>query len=145
MYPKLRSVSVTLLANLILVSHCLSVSPFRCKSNLPYDFLNIERFTDNMCAQCFWYMAGVESAWKRFDIVSKWYIMYNFSDYINALVCRPECSQFKFRYLNKNDRENDPILNEFNDEFHMVCQRISTQLSRHTFYACPFILKTRCF
>jgi hypothetical protein len=98
--------------------NCIDSNVFQCKNNQNINFLNIERFTDNMCAQCFWYMAGVENAWKQYDIVSKWYFLYNFSDSHNVLLCKPKCTPFKFSDLNKSD--NHTILSEFKYEFHMV-------------------------
>jgi hypothetical protein len=120
MYTQWTNLVIALVINNFKLSNCIDSNVFQCKNNQNINFLNIERFTDNMCAQCFWYMAGVENAWKQYDIVSNWYFRYNYSDSVNVLLCKPKCVPFKFSDLNKNDKDNDTILSEFKYEFHMV-------------------------
>jgi hypothetical protein len=95
------------------------------------DFHNIERFTDNMCAQCLWYMAGVpiaSGAWKNPSKVEQWNFIYNYNESINVLLIMPIIREnktlnvsFKYSALNRSDKENDLILKEFKQDFHMVC------------------------
>ncbi|XP_027198602.2 calcitonin gene-related peptide type 1 receptor-like [Dermatophagoides pteronyssinus] len=89
---------------------------FPCQSNLFYDFRNIDRFMDNMCAQCLWYMAGSESPWIDFDSVNKWQVIYNYSDQINVLLCNPNCTEFTYEILK---RPNNSIQKELKSEFYM--------------------------
>mgnify|MGYP006887433570 CR=1 FL=1 len=116
------SVIVTILL-LSFTSSLLSPSPstmmdrFPCKSNLFYDFRNIDRFMDNMCAQCLWYMAGSEGPWINFDSVHKWKVIYNYSDQINVLLCNPNCTEFKYETLKQ---PNNSIQKELKSEFYMV-------------------------
>ncbi len=125
----LNHILILVLIDSFVSIYCLNSTKFQCKSNQKKtDFLNIERFTDNMCAQCFWYMAGVPIAWKNPSKVVQWDFKYNYSESINVLLTMPVIREnemfnisFKYSALNISDKENDIILKEFNQDFHMVC------------------------
>ena len=96
-------------------------SPFACRSNLHYDFGNIDRLTDNMCAQCLWYMAGSEAPWYHFEQVHKWHVVYNYSDSVNVLLCKPECRPFLFDDLKLAlSLSNHSIGSEFKSAYYLV-------------------------
>lgn len=96
-----------------------NVTPFPCRSNLAYDFGNIDRFTDNMCAQCLWYMAGSEAPWQRFDQVNQWNVIYNHNDSVNVLLCKSDgCSPFGYDDLKSSEKNS--IANEFKSTYYLV-------------------------
>ncbi|KPM12082.1 7 transmembrane receptor (Secretin family)-like protein 3 [Sarcoptes scabiei] len=90
---------------------------FPCLSNLKYDFIDIDRFTDNMCAQCLWFMAGNKTPWIDFNRVIRWRMLYNHSETINVLVCNPNCFEFRADYLNQ---PNNSIATEMKSPFYLV-------------------------
>jgi hypothetical protein len=127
----LNHILILVLIDSFVSIYCLNSNEFQCKSNQKNtDFLNIERFTDNMCAQCFWYMADVSIAWKNPSKVLEWQFRYNYSESINVLLKMPDIRKnktfnkvipFKYSAFNRSDKDNDFILKEFKQDFHMVC------------------------
>lgn len=96
-------------------------SSFPCRSNLPYDFRSIDRFTDNMCAQCLWYMAGSEAPWHRFEAVHQWHVVYNASDTVNVLLCAPDCRPFHYEDLKLASQTlNHTIGSELRSTYYLV-------------------------
>jgi len=124
----LNRILILVLIDSFVCIYCLNSTKFQCKSNQKKDFDNIERFTDNMCAQCLWYMAGVPIAWKNPSKVEQWELKYNYNKSINVLLIMPIIREnktlnisFKYSALNRSDKDNDFILKEFKQDFHMVC------------------------
>lgn len=95
----------------------IKTSKFPCKSNQYYDFLNIDRFTDNMCAQCLWYMTGSHTPWINFTTTENWHFKYNYSNTINVVICNPNCTEFKYEHLKE---PNNWIFKELRSNFYRV-------------------------
>lgn len=87
--------------SLLLLIICMTsaVAGFSCRSNMLTNFSTIDRFTDNMCAQCLWYMAGSETPWTNFEQVNRWVVKYNHSEEVSVLVCTPTCHAFSYQAL----------------------------------------------
>lgn len=94
----IHSLSVSLV--LLICTTTSIATAFHCRSNLALNFKTIDRFTDNMCAQCLWYMAGSETPWTNFENVNRWVVKYNFSESISVVVCTPTCHPFTYQALN---------------------------------------------
>ena len=90
---------------------------FVCRSNLHYDFRNIDRFTDNMCAQCVWFMAADEEPWQDSESVHQWRVEYNFSATVNVMLCTPNCTEFNYKQL--YDSENY-VVKQFRSTYYLV-------------------------
>jgi len=123
MYVLKFNVLILLIINSFDLIYCGKENKFQCRNNMNIDFVNMERFTDNMCAQCFDYMIGAKIAWKNYTKVNQWRFRYNFTN----LLCKPDqltgkyhCTPFKYSDFNINNKNNDSILSEFKHEFHLV-------------------------
>lgn len=83
----------------VVLVQVVGVNSLSCHNNLNINFATLDRFTDNMCAQCLWFMAGSEAPWLNPLAVTQWQVKYNYSHSVNVMLCTPNCTSFHYDQL----------------------------------------------